>query len=161
MNEILFNNEIAKPIKYHGYYATTSGKILSVKIRGKRGKIDYNKPFELKYKKDKDGYLEVCLSIVDKGVHKRKYCRVHRLVWETFNGDIENNLTIDHINNEPSDNRLVNLQLLTKELNTSKATKGKTTWQKGKKHTSRHIYKTYQSGNYVGDFDRKELREEI
>lgn len=38
MNEILFNNEIAKPIKYYGYYATTSGKILSVKIRGKRGK---------------------------------------------------------------------------------------------------------------------------
>lgn len=161
MQEILFNNEIAKPLKYCGYYATKSGKVISVKVRGKRGELDYSKPFELKYKTDKDGYLEVCLSYMLDNKQKRVYYRVHRLIWEAYNGEICDNLTIDHINNEPSDNRLENLQLLTREKNTSKARKGKETWQKGKKHSSRVIYKCYKNNKYIGNYDRKELIEKF
>ena len=161
MQEILFNDEIAIPLKYCGYYATRSGKILSVKVRGKRGQLDYSKPFELKYKTDKDGYLEVCLSLTIQDKQKRIYRRVHRLVWEAYNGEIRDNLTIDHINNRPSDNRLENLQLLTREENTSKAIKGKEPWQKGKKHSSRVIYKCYVNNTYVGNYDRKELIEKF
>jgi hypothetical protein len=38
---------------------------------------------------------------------------VHRLVWETFMGEIPEGYEIDHINADPSDNRLNNLRLVT------------------------------------------------
>ena len=38
---------------------------------------------------------------------------LHRLVWEVFNGEIPENMQIDHINNDRTDNRLENLQLVT------------------------------------------------
>lgn len=158
MEEILFENEIAKPIFSQGYYVTKSGKIVSVKVRGGQGRLDYNNPFELKSTQDRDGYLQVCLSHVVQGKQKRVYKRVHRLVWEAFNGVIPNDLTVDHINSVTTDNRLENLQLLTREDNTSKAKKGTIPWQKGKKHTSRNIYKLYINNEYVGNFDKKELK---
>lgn len=157
MKEITFNDEVAKSFGIDGYYATQSGKIISVKVKGGQGSFDYNKPRVLKEKTDKDGYKEVCLSLIEDGVHRRLYRRVHRLVWTAFNGFIPDGLTIDHINSNCSDNRLSNLQLLTREQNTSKAAKGKTTWQKGRKHTRRTMFKTYMYGEYVGTYDRKEL----
>lgn len=159
MNEITFNDEIAKSFGVDGYYATQSGKIISVKVKGGQGSFNYNKPRILKEKTDKDGYKEVCLSLVEDGVHKRLYRRVHRLVWIAFNGDIPDSLTIDHINSICSDNRLCNLQLMTREMNTSKSAKGKVTWQKGRKHTSRLMFETYINGAYVGTYDKKELQE--
>lgn len=50
---------------------------------------------------------------------------VHRIVWETFNGEIPKGFEIDHINNKRDDNRLDNLQLLTKSANLQKAHLGK------------------------------------
>ena len=161
MEVILFENEIAKPVFAQGYYATKSGKILSAKVRGGQGRIDTNRMFEMKYKTDKDGYLEVCLSHMESGKQKRVYKRVHRLVWEAFNGEIVDELTIDHINSIMSDNRLENLQLLTREDNTSKARKGKTTWQKGKKHSSRNMYRLYINDTMVGCYDKKDLKSEF
>lgn len=38
---------------------------------------------------------------------------VHRLIWEAFNGEIPEGMQIDHINNDRTDNRLENLQLVT------------------------------------------------
>lgn len=48
---------------------------------------------------------------------------VNRIVWEAFNGDIPTNHVIDHINDDRQDNRLVNLQLLTRSENCKKASK--------------------------------------
>ena len=48
---------------------------------------------------------------------------VHKLVWEAFNGKVENGYEIDHIDNDPTNNRLDNLQLLTHRKNTGKASK--------------------------------------
>ena len=39
--------------------------------------------------------------------------KVHRVIWEMFNGAIPKDMEIDHINNNRSDNRIENLQLLT------------------------------------------------
>lgn len=161
MKEITYNEEIARQTKYDGYYATKSGKIITIKVKGGQGSVDYDNPREHNYKIDKDGYLEVCLSVILDGKHKRIYRRVHRLIWETFNGDILNDLTIDHIDVNPQNNNLSNLQLLTRELNTSKATTGFTPWQKGKPHTQRNIYEVYVLDAFQGKFDKKEIMDKF
>lgn len=46
--------------------------------------------------------------------------RIHRLVVETFIGEIPEGLQVDHINNIPHDNRLENLQILSPSANTYK-----------------------------------------
>lgn len=51
------------------------------------------------------GYREVRIN------YKRYY--VHRLVWAYFNGAIPEGMSIDHINHNPSDNRIENLRLVT------------------------------------------------
>ena len=52
-------------------------------------------------------------------------CLQHRIVWETFNGEIPDGYEVDHINNVRDDNRLCNLQLLTRLDNMRKAHKGR------------------------------------
>lgn len=76
------------------------------------------------------GYLRI--GFRRKG-EKQKCYLVHRLVYSSFNGPIAADMTVDHINGIRTDNRLENLQLLTREENTRKANKGKPPWNKGKK----------------------------
>lgn len=56
----------------------------------------------------KEGYLEIRLCKDG----KVKCLSHHRSVWSSFNGPIPEGYHIDHINNNPSDNRLENLQCL-------------------------------------------------
>ena len=58
-------------------------------------------------------YLRVRLWKDGKG----KDYRVHRLVWEVFNGPIPDGLHINHINENVQDNRLSNLNLMTPKEN--------------------------------------------
>lgn len=74
---IIYNNEEALETDYPGYFVTRSGKVISTKVKGGQGKIDYNNPRYHNEKIDKDGYHEVLLS---NGSGQRKYMRVHRLV---------------------------------------------------------------------------------
>lgn len=155
MECVNYNGEIAYRTKYDGYYATKSGKIISVKVKGGCGRIDYSKPREHNYKVDKDGYLECCFSMLDEnGKHIRKYERVHRIVWETFNGEIKDDLTIDHIDRNTQNNNLSNLRLLTREENASIA-------KEGIKSPKRFIYKLYKNNEYIGSYDRNELKDII
>lgn len=151
MDTILFENEIAYKTKYNGYYVTKSGKVITTKIKGGQGSLDYNHPREHYYKVDKDGYLEVCISFIENHTHKRKYYRVHRLVYETIIGDIPNELTVDHIDSNTQNNNINNLQLMSRENNTRKALKYK-------KSTKRFKYKLYKNNLYLGTYDRKELK---
>ncbi len=150
MNIIKFENEIAFETKYKGYYATKSGKIISVKIKGGQGKLDLNNPREHSYKIDKDGYCEVCISVIENNVHKRIYKKVHRIIWETFCGLIPDDLTIDHIDTNKQNNNLSNLRLLTREKNTSIA-------NKNKKSSKRYFYELYKDDKLLGIYDRNEL----
>ncbi len=154
MEEIIFENEIAYKTKYDGYYVTKSGKVITTKVKGGQGRINIFQPREHCYKVDKDGYLEVCLSFIEKNRHIRKYYRVHRLVYETLMGDIPQELTIDHIDANPQNNSIENLQILTRENNTRKALKNK-------KSPKRFMYQLYKNNIYVGTFDRKELGKNI
>lgn len=54
---------------------------------------------------DKDGYLRLNI--------KNTTVSVHRLVYETFIGEIPDGYEIDHINNIRNDNRLSNLRCVT------------------------------------------------
>ena len=76
-----------------------------------------------------NGYLQVNLSKDGKA----KTYKVHRLVWEAFNGDIPEGMEIDHINAVRTDNRFENLRIATHQenlnnplslINKSKAMKG-------------------------------------
>lgn len=151
-NELIYyNGYFCVKTIYDGYYATMNGKIVTIKIKGGQGSMDIRCPREMPYKVDKDGYLEVCLSIVDEfGQHRRIYKRVHRLVWETFNGPIPNDLTIDHIDSNKQNNCLSNLRLLTREENASIA-------HKNRPSHHRYIYELRKNGSLIGTYDRKQL----
>ena len=56
---------------------------------------------------------------------KSKQIAVHRLMWLYFKGDIPEGYVVDHINNNSLDNRLDNLQLLTRSENTKKNSVGR------------------------------------
>ena len=64
-------------------------------------------------------YYQVCLC---KQSIKKNY-RVHRLVWEAFNGQIPEGLQVNHINEVKTDNRLSNLNLMTAKENTNWGTR--------------------------------------
>lgn len=59
--------------------------------------------------------------------YRRKFL-VHRLVYEAFNGKIPDGYTIDHIDQNPLNNNIDNLQCITKQENIAKA----------ENHTSRY-----------------------
>ena len=53
----------------------------------------------------------------------QKNFKVHRFIWECFNGVIPEGKEIDHINNNKEDNQLCNLQLVTHQQNCKKSAK--------------------------------------
>lgn len=71
----------------------------------------------LVYRKDKNGILHVCTQFSNHGYMRvvcadHKKMLVHRLVYETFNGEIPEGMQIDHINNKRDDNRIENLRIV-------------------------------------------------
>jgi hypothetical protein len=159
LETIVYNGEVAYAHKIKGYYATKSGKVVSVKKKGGNGKLDFTNPKEMVTRYDRDGYKELCLSHLVNGVQKRVYIKVHQFVWEVFNGERNPLLTIDHIDNNKLNNNIDNLRQISREANTSKARKGCIPWQKGKKHSSRTFFNTFVDEVYVGTFDKQELKE--
>ena len=103
--------EIWKDIKgFEGLYQVSNlGRIKSLKRPyGLKEKI-------LKPQIDHRGYYRVDLWKQSIG----KHYKVHRLVWETFNGSIPEGFQVNHINEIKSDNRLENLNLMTPKENTN------------------------------------------
>lgn len=75
---------------------------------------------------DKDGYLYT--RVFDN--HREYKYMIHEII-AVAGGLNPMGLTIDHINSDKTDNRLCNLQILSREANTSKANKGRTDILKG------------------------------
>ena len=84
--------------------------------------INIIKKVPLKGNKKDNGYLGC--SVRKYGERAKKY-KVHRFVWECFNGLIPEGKQIDHINDIRDDNRLCNLQLLTPQENCKKSAKNR------------------------------------
>jgi hypothetical protein len=66
----------------------------------------------------KKGYVQVRLYDNSGKLGKLKY--VHRLVYQTFKGEIPQGLEIDHIDSNPRNNNISNIQLLSRRDNTDK-----------------------------------------
>lgn len=85
---------------------TRNGTLVSRKFKGKL----------MQPKTDKDGYLEVCMSLDD----RRLYRRVHRLVAEAFVEGYQESHVVDHIVPEKDYNMFFNLQWCTNTYNVIK-----------------------------------------
>ena len=118
MENLNYKKEIWKDIKgFEGLYQVSNlGRVKSLEridALGHRLKEKILKPRI-------DGrYYQVCLC---KQSIKKNY-RVHRLVWEAFNGQIPEGLQVNHINEVKTDNKLENLNLMTCKENTNYGTR--------------------------------------
>jgi len=89
---------------FPGYFVTQDGKVFSYWNR--RRILDYNKkPRELKPNPVR-GYLQVALYVEGKRTCKL----IHRIVAETYISNPDNLATVNHINEDKTDNRVENLE---------------------------------------------------
>ena len=63
--------------------------------------------------KDKLGYIKIAISEGSRA--KVKGWLAHRWIWTQFNGDIPKGYDVDHIDFNPSNNNIDNLQLVTRQ----------------------------------------------
>lgn len=110
-------NEVWKNIPgYDGLYqASDLGRVKS------RGNDKNRKEKILRSGKDIGGYLHVALWKDGKA----KRFSVHRLVWEAFNGPIQEGYDCNHINENKQDNSLENLNLMTRKENNNWGTRNR------------------------------------
>lgn len=105
-----------KEIKgYPAYSITTEGEVYSTK---------WGKPRKLKPQKaskSKTGYLQV--RLYDKSGELGKLQYVHRLVYQNFIGEIPEGLEIDHLDADTANNKLENLQAISRKGNMGKYAK--------------------------------------
>ena len=97
---------------YEKYSITEEGDVYSLK---------WSKSRKLKPQpasQSKKGYVQVRLYDDSGKLGRLQY--VHRLVWQNFVGEIPDGLEIDHIDGNPRNNSLTNLQLLSRRDNTHK-----------------------------------------
>ena len=92
------------------YQISNLGRVKSVK---------FGKERFLKFGKDNKGYLHI--SLCKDG--KQKWFLVHRLVYEAFVGEIPESMQINHIDEDKTNNRLDNLNLMTPKENSNWGTR--------------------------------------
>jgi len=150
--------EIWKDIKgYEGYYQVSNmGNVRSLDrtIIDSLFRARHIMGVKIKPFKNRKGYA--CVELHKNS--KAKAAKVHHLVFDTFTGLNRNSFVIDHIDGNPSNNHIDNLQLLTNRENVSK---GYSTKQKSSKYTGVYkfgnkwqsaIYKNGKS-HYLGTFN--------
>ena len=65
-------------------------------------------------KKSSNGYVMLRTVFKENGVIVSHYVCAHRVVWSYFNGIADDDLEINHINAKKDDNRIENLELVTR-----------------------------------------------
>ena len=120
--------------EFPNYEVSSYGNVRSVPRKIWNGKVFFDsKGKELKKMERRDGYLEVKLSMSGKTSSKL----VHRLVATEFlDGMLDgNSIIVDHIDNNPSNNHISNLQIITQRENCSKDK-----WRHGKTSKYTGVY---------------------
>lgn len=124
MRKIHINNEDAfESVIVPNYFVTKTGRVYSTYVVGGQGSVNINKPHELRYGADRDGYLRVVLSTNG----EKTYIKVHQLVVEQFIGHLENGLVINHKDGNKKNNNVDNLEITTVKENTIHAHKNNLT----------------------------------
>ena len=95
---------------FYNYAADKNGDVLSLKT---------NKIIKMSKNKSSNGYL--IFNIYNEKLEKPYTYLHHRFVYEVFKGPIPKCLEVDHLNNLKTDNRIKNLQLLTRTQNNQKS----------------------------------------
>lgn len=111
-----FNEPTNEWIDYRGLYQVSNfGRVRSLDriINYNHSKYLTLKGKYLKTFKNKDGYLHV--NLCKDGIPKNH--RISRLVYFTFNYDADTKLQVNHIDEDKSNNRLDNLNLMTAKEN--------------------------------------------
>jgi hypothetical protein len=72
---------------------------------------------------------------------KRRFLRLHNVVWETHNGAVPDGLEIDHIDGDKSNNSIKNLRLVT--------------------HAQNIQYAVERLGSWLGEANRKLLPHQV
>ena len=112
MENLNYKKEVWRDIpEYEGYQVSNLGRVKSLERIDALGRKVEEKI--LKPLITRNGYYLT-------GLYKnsiQKFYYVHRLVWEAFNGQIPEGLQVNHINEIKSDNRLGNLNLMTRKEN--------------------------------------------
>lgn len=99
-----------KPIPgFPHYFVDKNGNVWSQYKGGRNGLRDV--PRKLKPTLNRIGYLQVNLR--NNGKQHTK--QVHRLIYEAFKGTIPAGMHVHHVNGNKTDNRLCNLELMSKE----------------------------------------------
>lgn len=104
--------EIILETKYKGYFVSNWGNVYTSRYLTKRYP---DKLYKMTLKKS--SHLRARFKIEGKG----KFFSVHRLVWETFKGQIKPGYIIDHIDCNREHNYLTNLQEITSSENNKRA----------------------------------------
>lgn len=88
----------------HFIYDETSPSCLRHKVKKKQMNIGDVAGSLVVTKKEKPNWSVCCCN---------KKLRVHRVIWEMHNGSIPEGLVVDHIDGDPSNNKIDNLRLAT------------------------------------------------
>ena len=102
-----------------GYFADPDGNIYSLWVNKGQHGLAMSKEFkQLNFSKSNSGHLVVSFGRYDKEL-------VHRVIYKTFIGELEEGKVIRHLNDNPSDNRVSNLKQGTQKENVEDALKNK------------------------------------
>ena len=150
--------EIWKDIEgYPNYMISSYGRVKSLNYNH-TGREEILKP------KITNGYYRIGL----RKNGKRKFYQIHRLVYETFIGEIPQGIQVNHINEVKTDNRLENLNLMTPKENINWGTgiQRRAEKRKGKALSEEHKKKLSEShkgenhpnyGKHLSEETRKKI----
>lgn len=98
-----------------GYFADADGNIYSLWVnKGQHGLVMNTEFKRLSFSKNTSGHLMVSF-----GRDEKRF--VHRIIYETFVGKLEDGMVIRHLNDIPNDNRVCNLAQGTQKENMNDA----------------------------------------
>ena len=151
--DIYYYNEPKKEwVDYRGLYQVSNfGRVRSLDRIGSNGRgIMVYKGKYLKTFKDRDGYLQI--QLYKDGIYKTY--KISRLVYFTFNYGADTKLQVNHIDEDKSNNRLDNLNLMTAKENCNWGTRSERIIKKMRNHKSmsKTVLQFDKNGNFIKDW---------
>lgn len=151
------NGEIAGyiPCTDEWYAVTVSGNVYSFKINSRCTKIGIKRdvPKLMNQKKLWNGRMAAMITING----KKKYYSVHRLVAKTFIPNPDNLPQVNHKNEDPTDNRVENLEWCTAKYNSNYGTRIERVAAKSRKPVAAYD----GDGNLLNKFDSRRAAAEF